>query len=68
MLKVVEYLLALSLLLAVGTAFAGEQMFNQAQFDSLNANGKPNVVYFHATWCPACKVQQPIVDRLAASP
>ncbi|MHB9838022.1 thioredoxin family protein [Paraburkholderia terrae] len=69
MLKVVrQYLLASSLLLAVGSAFAGEQVFNQAQFDRLNADGKPSIVYFHATWCPTCKVQQPIVDRLAASP
>jgi thioredoxin 1 len=69
MLKVVcKYLLASSLLLAVGTVFAGELAFNQTQFDGLNADGKPNIVYFHATWCPTCKVQQPIVDRLAASP
>jgi thioredoxin 1 len=33
-----------------------------------NADGKPSIVYFHATWCPTCKVQQPIVERLAASP
>jgi thiol-disulfide isomerase/thioredoxin len=69
MLKVVcKYLLASSLLLAVGIVFAGELAFNQTQFDRLNADGKPNIVYFHATWCPTCKVQQPIVDRLAASP
>src|SRR5258708_27362873 len=69
MLKVVcKYLLASSLLLAAGTAFAGEQPFNQSQFDRLNADGKPNIVYFHATWCPTCKLQQPIVDRLAARP
>ncbi|SIT43922.1 Thioredoxin [Paraburkholderia piptadeniae] len=69
MLKTIRrYLLASSLLLAVVSAFAGEQTFNQAQFDRLNADGKPGIVYFHATWCPTCKVQQPIVDRLAASP
>jgi thioredoxin 1 len=69
MLKAIcRYLLALSLLLAAGTVFAGEQAFNKAQFDRLNADGKPNIVYFHATWCPTCKIQQPIVDRLAASP
>jgi thiol-disulfide isomerase/thioredoxin len=61
-------LLASSLLSAVGTAFAGQQAFNQGQFDRLNAEGKPNIVYFHATWCPTCKVQQPIVDRLATRP
>jgi thiol-disulfide isomerase/thioredoxin len=69
MLKVIRrYLLASSLLLLASAAFAGEQPFNQAQFDRLNADGKPSIVYFHATWCPTCKVQQPIVDRLAASP
>ncbi|KFX64429.1 thioredoxin family protein [Paraburkholderia fungorum] len=69
MLKVIRrYLLVSSLLLVVSAAFAGEQPFNQAQFDRLNADRKPNIVYFHATWCPTCKVQQPIVDRLAASP
>src|SRR3954453_4089725 len=69
MLKVIrKYLLASSLLLVASATFAGEQAFNQAQFDRLNADGKPSIVYFHATWCPTCKVQQPIVDRLAASP
>ena len=69
MLKMIRrYLLASSLLIAAVSAFAGEQAFNQAQFDRLNADGKPGIVYFHATWCPTCKVQQPIVDRLAASP
>jgi thiol-disulfide isomerase/thioredoxin len=49
-------------------AIGGEQPFNQAQFDQLNAAGKPVIVYFHATWCPTCKIQQPIVDRLSAQP
>ncbi|CAB3783847.1 hypothetical protein LMG28614_01740 [Paraburkholderia ultramafica] len=53
---------------AAGGAVGGEQAFNQAQFDQLNAAGKPVIVYFHATWCPTCKIQQPIVDRLSAQP
>jgi thioredoxin 1 len=53
---------------AAGNAVAGEQPFNQAKFDQLNAAGKPVIVYFHATWCPTCKIQQPIVDRLSAQP
>ncbi|MBC8745365.1 MULTISPECIES: thioredoxin family protein [Paraburkholderia] len=61
------FLVATLAFAAVG-ALGGEQPFNQAQFDQLNAAGKPVVVYFHATWCPTCKVQQPIVDRLAAQP
>ncbi|MDH6149455.1 MULTISPECIES: thioredoxin family protein [Paraburkholderia] len=53
---------------AAGGAVGGEQPFNQAQFDQLNAAGKPLIVYFHATWCPTCKMQQPIVDHLSAQP
>ncbi|TKC87758.1 thioredoxin family protein [Trinickia terrae] len=56
------------LLLAFGIASAGERPFDQRAFDRLKSEGKPVVVYFHATWCPTCKIQQPIVDRLTASP
>lgn len=61
------FLVATLAFAAVG-AVGGEQAFSQAQFDQLNAAGKPVIVYFHATWCPNCKVQQPIVDRLAVQP
>lgn len=59
---------ALTLLLTASSAFAGEQPFSQAAFDKLKADGAPAIVYFHATWCPTCKIQQPIVDRLSAQP
>jgi thiol-disulfide isomerase/thioredoxin len=60
--------LVVALAFAAGGAVGGEQPFNKAQFDQLNAAGKPVIVYFHATWCPTCKIQQPIVDRLSAQP
>jgi thiol-disulfide isomerase/thioredoxin len=49
-------------------AWAGEKPYDQAQFEQDVAGGKPTVVYLHATWCPTCKVQQPIVDRLLSDP
>ncbi len=49
-------------------AFAGERPFDQALFDKAVAQGRPTIVYFHADWCPTCRAQQPIVDRLAAAP
>jgi thioredoxin 1 len=49
-------------------AWAGEKPYDQAQFEQDVAGGKPTVVYLHATWCPTCKVQQPIVDRLLSEP
>ena len=56
------------MLLLVGTAFADEVPFNQMQYDKAVAAGKPVVVYLHADWCPTCRVQKPIVDRLATEP
>jgi thioredoxin 1 len=56
-----------SLVLALANiAYAGEAPYNKAQFDEQVAAGKPTVVYLHATWCPTCKIQQPIVDRLSS--
>jgi thioredoxin 1 len=47
-------------------AYAGEAPYNKTQFDQQVADGKPTVVYLHATWCPTCKIQQPIVDQLSS--
>ncbi|MDN7181573.1 thioredoxin family protein [Caballeronia sp. SEWSISQ10-4 2] len=56
-----------SLVLALANiAYAGEAPYNKAQFDEQVAAGKPTIVYLHATWCPTCKIQQPIVDRLSS--
>jgi thioredoxin 1 len=55
-------------LLLVGGVLADEVPFNQAQFDRDKAAGKPVVVYFHADWCPTCRAQKPIVDKLAKDP
>jgi thioredoxin 1 len=57
-----------ALLLASAAAMADEVPFNKAQFAQANAAGKPIAVYFHADWCPTCRVQQPIIDRLSAEP
>lgn len=55
-------------LLASTPAMADEVPFNKAQFTQANAAGKPVAVYFHADWCPTCRVQQPIIDRLSVDP
>jgi thiol-disulfide isomerase/thioredoxin len=56
------------LFMFAGSAWAGETPYSKAAFDQSVATGKPTVVYLHATWCPTCKVQQPIVDRLSTDP
>jgi len=53
------------LLACAGASAAAEVPFNQAQYAQAVAAGKPVVVYLHADWCPTCRAQQPIVDRLS---
>lgn len=51
------------------TAFAGEIVaYDQKIFDTLTTNGKPMVVVVHAAWCPTCKAQKPIQQRLMTEP
>jgi thioredoxin 1 len=49
-------------------SFAAEVPFNQAQFDSMIAAGKPVAVVFHADWCPTCRAQAPLLKELTQSP
>ncbi|WP_266159690.1 thioredoxin family protein [Dyella silvatica] len=59
------YLWGLLLLMLTGASWAGEVPFKQADYDKAVAEGKPVVVYLHADWCPTCRAQKPILDRLS---
>jgi thiol-disulfide isomerase/thioredoxin len=54
--------------LASIAVFAGEAPYSQASFEQTVLSGRPAIVYLHATWCPTCRVQKPIVDHLSADP
>lgn len=66
--KMHPWITAALLLALAGTAVADEVPFNQASYAKAVAAGKPVVVYLHADWCPTCRAQQPIVDRLSKEP
>lgn len=51
-------------LLAAGNALAGWSPYTQSTFDSLQQQGKPILVWVHASWCPTCKAQDPILSGL----
>ena len=60
-------LTALTSLAALATA-AEPRPFKQADFDRLARAGKPVIVDVSATWCPTCKAQHPIIERLSRLP
>lgn len=62
--RMTQLLCGALLLVLSGAALAAVVPFNQAQYAQAKAAGRPVVVYFHADWCPTCRAQQPIVDKL----
>jgi thioredoxin 1 len=40
--------------------------WDKAAFDSATASGKPILLEIHASWCPTCKAQAPILDELTS--
>jgi thioredoxin 1 len=54
---------------AVTPVFAvGPQPFDNQAFAAAQKAGKPIFVAIHATWCPTCKAQKPILSELMADP
>jgi thiol-disulfide isomerase/thioredoxin len=53
----------------IGTqAGAAAQTFDQPTFDKLQLQGKPVLVMVHASWCPTCKAQEPLISELLQQP
>jgi thiol-disulfide isomerase/thioredoxin len=53
----------------VAPAFATEiKTFDPASFAAAQKAGKPIFVAIHASWCPICKAQKPILSELMAEP
>jgi thioredoxin 1 len=42
--------------------------FDDAAFAAAQKAGKPIFIAIHATWCPICKAQKPILGELMAEP
>ncbi len=51
-----------------GAFAAAPQPFDDAGFAQAQKDGKPIFVAIHATWCPICKAQKPILADLMADP
>jgi len=65
---VLALLLALSLGIALPAWAATEMPFTQAAFQAAQKSDEPILVWIHATWCPTCAKQAPILARLEQEP
>src|SRR5215468_8134910 len=53
----------------IASAFATEtRPFDSGSFAAAQKAGKPILVAIHASWCPTCKAQKPILSELMAEP
>lgn len=51
--------------LPVSSHAATEQSFSAQAFKAAQDAGKPILIEIHADWCPTCKAQQPILNKLS---
>jgi len=60
---------AAMLTMPVAEALAAKQeVFDRKVFEAAQAAGLPIIVHVTAPWCPTCKAQKPIVEKLEQSP
>ena len=52
---------------AVPAFAASLTTFDANAFADAQKAGKPILIAVHATWCPTCKAQNPILDRLTSA-
>lgn len=51
-------------LFALPAHAAGETPYTAAAFDAARDAGKSIVIVVHASWCPTCRAQKPILSKL----
>lgn len=65
-------LLALTTVFAIAAATPAlaleQKAFTASDFQASQKAGKPILVEIHASWCPTCKAQVPIISELTADP
>lgn len=66
--SVVFAMAAASAALATPALATEIKTFDSASFAAAQKAGKPIFVAIHASWCPTCKAQKPILSELMADP
>ena len=57
-------LIANFILMVSVSAYADFKSFSKADYDAALKSGATIVVDFHASWCPTCKKQEPILNEI----
>lgn len=65
--KAIAVICALPLVLAVAGE-ASARPFDRAAFEAALGSGQPVIVHVTAPWCPICRAQHPILERLMTEP
>jgi len=63
----IKRLLVLLALLFPLFAHAVGEPYTQDKLDALNRSGKPVLVFIHADWCPTCRAQDAVLEKLLPS-
>lgn len=53
---------------SAGTALAQHVPFTTVAFEAAQAAGRPILVDVYAPWCPTCRAQEPVIERLTSQP
>jgi thioredoxin 1 len=59
---------AVALLTSTAAFAAAEQPFTRQAFQAAQNSGKSILIEIHASWCPTCQAQKPILGKLFADP
>lgn len=62
--KSMSVLGAIILMIACSLVRAEQLPYTDAAFDKLVENGKSVLIVIHASWCPTCRAQGPIINEL----
>jgi thiol:disulfide interchange protein len=61
-------LAAAVVLVAAPLSAAERHAYTAKAFDAAQAAGQPILVEVHAPWCPTCKAQEAVLEKLEAQP
>ena len=62
-------IVAAALMMRLAPAWANSAVpFSAEAFKAAQEQGSPILIEIHADWCPTCKAQNPILDKLTAEP